>query len=137
MRRWIWMALAAALPLWADQTAEEVKQIVAKMEALQRVTISPEADFKLYDPFRRAAPLIEKAKPVKKIKIPVRIPRLMAVMNDRALIDGRWLRVGDRIGGYRLIAVSSSGAWLSKRGMRRFLPIKKRRSLLKVKDRNE
>ena len=137
MRRRLLLLMTMMLPLWADGTAEEVKRIVAKMEALQRVTISPRIDFKLYDPFRRAAPLIEKAKPVKRIVIPVRIPKLMAVMNDRALIDGRWLRVGERIGGYRLAAVSSSGVWLVKGRVRRFLPIAKGRSLLKIKDRNE
>lgn len=133
MRRWVMLAVAV-IPLAAEVDRQKVSQIVEKMEALQRVSISPDIDFKLYDPFRRVAPLIEKAQPVKKTKLPRPVPKLTAVMNDRALIDGRWVRVGDRVGGYRLVALSSAGVWIAKGDKRRFLPLLKRHGLLKIKD---
>ncbi len=136
MRRWmvVWIL---SLPLCADgEIAGDVRHIIAKMEALQRVKIPSVIDFELYDPFRKTAPLVQKSQGVKRKQKSSRVFRLMAVMNDRALIDGHWVRKGERIGGYRLAALSSSGVWLVKRGIRRFLPLGQRGRRLRIKDRN-
>ncbi len=111
-----------------------IAPIVEKFENLETFRIPAAVAYRVYDPFRRAAPRIKTAQ-TRHHTLRRTLPKLTAIMNDRAYMAGRWVRVGDRIGEYTVLEIRKGGVWLKRGGARRFLPLaQKRKSLLNIKD---
>jgi len=124
-------ALSFLCTLHASDSA--VERILKKLERVESVQIPAKVGYRIYDPFKSVAPLVKKS--VRHRSFMRRsLPKVTAVMNDRAFIGGRWVRVGERIGGYTVAKVGSDGVVLKKGRTTRLLPLSGKKRILKVKD---
>lgn len=132
MRRWLLLLVpfALSLPSIADDT---VAQIVSKFEQVQAMKLPQRPDFTIYDPFVRAEPIVKGRVAVRRKPRNTSL-RLEAVLNDRAFINGRWMRAGMRLGGWRIVSIRPEGVTLRQGGRRLLLPLVSRKRLLKIKD---
>lgn len=131
MKRVFVFTLLSTAALWGS--AIDVESIAEKLEKVGRWRLPETPDYVIYDPFRRAEPLIKRAK--KRTYTPqAPVVRVSAVMNERAFVNGRWVTRGDRVGPYRIVAVRADGV-VMKHGKRTlFVPLVHEKKLLKIKE---
>ena len=83
-----------------------------------------------YDPFAPAQKIIQKSR---RAPLPSKPPasklHLLAIFGDKAYIDGRFYRVGDRVGGYRIVKIADDYVLLEKKGKMKILFLAKKRIL--------
>lgn len=58
----------------------------------------------------------------------------VTVINDRAFVNGRWLKVGDKIDGYRLEKIYSDKIIVNKRGVKTTLSLGMKQNILKIRE---
>jgi hypothetical protein len=123
--------LLASIVAWSQEV--DVRAIAAKFEEVGRWRLDAEPGYNIYDPFRRAEPLVKAAKrqPAPPRPEPIRVD---AVLGGRALVDGRWVEPGDRVGPYRVVAVRLGGIVVKEGRRARFIPLKRAKRLLKIKE---
>jgi len=131
VKRTILLPIFLALPLWAASI--DVESIAEKLEKVGAWRLPVTPDYVIYDPFKRAEPLIKQAKAAN-FEPQTPALRVTAVMNERAFVNGRWVKRGDRIGPYRIVSVRSDGVVAKEGGRTLFLPLKRKRKLLHIKE---
>ncbi len=114
-------------------SAIDVESIAKKLEKVGRWRLPETPDYVIYDPFRRAEPLIKQAKK-RTYTSQAPVVRVSAVMNERAFVNGRWVARGDRIGPYRIVAVRAGGVVMKEGGRTLFIPLRLEKKLLKIKE---
>lgn len=114
-------------------TSVDVSTIAEKFEKLGKWEFPQAPEYTIYDPFRRAEPLMKRAKTVQHKPKPVAL-KITAIMNGRAFVNGRWVGAGERIDGYRVVEIRANGLVLKSRNRTIFLPLKQKKPLLKTKD---
>jgi len=120
MRRAGWMLLSA-IALWSGPKID-TGAILAKFDQVRAMKITPDVPENFYDPFVRTAPLLKTAHTVKPVPPPP-LPKVEAILNDRALIGKRWVGAGDRVGEYRILSVKQNGVIVRGPKRKRFVPI--------------
>ena len=132
MKKICTLALFLTAALWGSTV--DVESIAKKLEKVGMWELPATPGYVIYDPFRRAEPLIKRAK--KSTRTPPQAPvvRVSAVMNDRAFVNGRWVARGDRIGPYRIVAVRAGGVVMKEGGRTLFIPVRHEKKLLKIKE---
>ena len=110
--------------------SQDINKILKKIEKLKTFSKTERKIEISYDPF-----FPTKKKKVKKKIIKKRTPlKLKAILNKEALINGKWLKEGSRVGNYKIIKIEEQRVWL-KRGQKTILlKLYKKPSLLKVKE---
>ena len=91
--------------------AKEEDEILKILNKTYKKRIVPYPNYDIYDPFQKAMPVIKKAKRVKIKPIPTK-PKVKAIINNSAYIDGKWREVGDNIRGYKLVKINSTSVVL-------------------------
>jgi hypothetical protein len=129
--KWIWWIGIASIALHA--VGLDLELIERKFEKVRSWRLSTEPDYPIYDPFKRAEPLLEE---VKKAKPKPQRPtlRVVTIFNGKAFVNGRWVEAGDRIGYYRVLAVREGGIVVRIGEKTRFVPLVRSKLILKVKD---
>ncbi len=122
--------LSATLLFGSNGSMEPLLQKIEKLEAF---TLSSAVPIKFYDPFKRAASFVKKGKKRGFSSSPS-LPRVLAVMNDRAFVNGRWVHAGDRVAGFKVAKIEGDGVVFKKGGTLRYVPVLKRKRVLKIKD---
>jgi hypothetical protein len=88
-----------------------------------------------YDPFKRAKPLL-----IRKLsKRPVYRPAptaLIAVLNDKAYINGRWYKIGDVLFEGKLFKITDESVYLKKGNKIKIFRLKKEKSILQVSEKD-
>ncbi len=83
----------------------------------------------LYDPFGSAQKIIRKNRlPVTPRPI-VPILRLFAIFGDKAYINGRFYKIGERVGGFYIIKITNNYVLLQRKGKKKILFLRKKRIL--------
>ena len=114
--------------------AVDVHLIAKKIDDLKRDNIlSSEVDYKVYDPFRRAKPLLAKKKKVHVVRKPKPIV-VETILNNRAWVDGRWVQKGSKINGAKVKAVKKNAIIVSYDNKDVIIPVKRGKSFLKLKE---
>ncbi len=88
-----------------------------------------------YDPFVQAKRIIKKAK--RKSSHPSRPKKILhlgAIFDHKAVINGRFLAVGDRVAGYRVAFIGTNFVVLQKGKKKKLLTFKKK-NILKMEKR--
>ncbi len=80
----------------------------------------PLPNYAIYDPFaiETSHKVIIYSAPKKRRWM---LPKLQAIIGNRAFIDGRWISKGARIRGFRLIEIKKNGVVLQRQGVRYYL----------------
>ncbi|HHD77704.1 MAG TPA: hypothetical protein ENK97_02855 [Campylobacteraceae bacterium] len=58
---------------------------------------------------------------------------LQAIVNDRAKINGKWYKKGDRIDDYTLVSIQSSGLFLQNNEFKKRLTLRKKNEKISIK----
>ena len=129
-------ALAAALA-WGNSHYPEIDQLIEKVK-VKRVGLSSEEIKKLKNPFiseKKLKKIIKKAKTPKKTAKKRVYYKLYSIFNNRAKINGRWYRLGSKVGSYRLVSIGSDSVLLRNkyRQLRLFLS-KRKRKLIQIEN---
>ena len=86
-----------------------------------------------YDPFAKAKKIVKEAK--KGSLTPLHKPSgalvLIAIFGDKAFINDRFYKVGQKVGGYVIVRIASTYVVLKKKGKTKILPLGKKH-ILKV-----
>ena len=131
MRRWGAALLLAGTLLSAE--GFQLTTLEKLFEALKKTDLPAAEDYDLYDPFQYTPP----PKPPKP-EPPVaeheaqKLPVLQAIINHSAFMDGRWVRVGDRLGVFKVVAVGPKGVQLLEEHRLHFIAFGKARPLIRV-----
>jgi len=118
------ICLGAALA-FANGVYPEIDALIEKVK-VKRVGLSAEEIARLKNPFIDEERLkkVVKAHKNKRVRKRARLSyRLISILNDRAKINGRWYRVGSRVGGYRLAYVDPIKGFVVLRNKRRSLTL--------------
>ncbi|BBG64917.1 hypothetical protein NNO_0215 [Hydrogenimonas sp.] len=125
------LSILFTLHLFASQ--ESVSEVLKKFEALDSASVPEAVEYRIYDPFVRALPLVKKSR--KRSPVPHhRSLSITAVMNDKVFASGRWLHIGERIGRYRIAGIKRGGVLLERGGVTRFVPIGGKKRILDIKE---
>ena len=69
-----------------------------------------------YDPFYKAEKILKEKKVIRKMqKKPIRLT-LSAIYNNKAYINGKFYKVGDRVGEYRVFKIAKDFVMLKSKG---------------------
>lgn len=132
MKRAIFVLISANL--WSMAAlAGEAEDILKKFDTLKSIHIPSAVEYRVYDPFKRAAPLVKRSGRGFAAHRPVPI-RVTAILNDRAFINGRWVRAGEYLGRYKIARIGATGVVLKSGNMTRFVPLGKRKRILKIEE---
>jgi len=107
----------------------DIQKIAKKIDTLRlSQDISPTLNYKVYDPFAKAKPIIttKKVVVVKKLKPIV----IQTIFNDRVFINSRWLKRGDTVNGMKIKHIYKSYVVIGKRKYR----VKTHKNLIKMKE---
>ena len=89
-----------------------------------------------YDPFVKAKRIIKRAKEPILSSVKMESPHfeLSAIFNDKAFINGRFYKIGDRIWGYRVSEIKENYVILQKNGTKVIVPLVKKHVLGMAKE---
>jgi len=115
-------------------SSSDVHEIAKKIDALGLDdTLNEKVNYKVYDPFKRAKPLL--AKKEKKIEIIKRKSiKVETILNERAWIDGKWLKKGSIINGYHITAINKNAIMLRHNKKEILIPLSQGKNFLRVKE---
>ncbi len=119
-------------PLLAN--ISDSKMVLSIFNQIDKNRIPSEPNFKIYDPFIR----IKRAKAnIKSVSITKMIfPKLSAIMDNRAFINGHWVKSGDMVRDFKIMKISSEGVQLKRLGKRYFLNFSSKRDIVQVISKN-
>ncbi len=83
----------------------------------------------LYDPFGSVQKIIQKDRRPTAPKPVVSALHLFAIFGDKAYINGRFYRVGERVGGFYIIKITNDYVLLERKGKKKILFLRKKRIL--------
>ncbi|GEM_PF-1657244 len=137
--------LIAIVVIWAFmgvivvKAEDMMRNIALKTERMLQAPLSAKPNFHIYDPFVETAPILAKAKESGSVSMEKILPnpplRVSAVLNDRAFVNGRWVKKGDKIGEFKVISISQKRVVLYSGKKRIIVPLKKR-SIIKMQPAN-
>lgn len=116
----------------------DVKKIAKKIGLLKNhIRISKEIDYKVYDPFAKAKPILLKkiTKDTKVVKRKRKRPIIIqTILNKKAFINNRWFGVGDRVFGYLIKSIKRDAIFILKNHKWVKISMKKRKNIVTVKE---
>lgn len=101
---------------YANSDLNKIDSIIEKIK-IKRVGLQKKQIYSLKDPFFYDKKTVLKIKHKKYKKNAYRTYyRLQAIINNRAKINRKWYKIGNKIGGYKLYEICSNCVKLKKRG---------------------
>ena len=89
-----------------------------------------------YDPFYKAQKLLKKPKRVQIFSKPIKL-KVYAIYNNRAYINGKFYKIGDKIAGYKIYKIYDSYVVLKRKSKLKILHLVKNRILKMRKEKWE
>ena len=115
--------------------AKDISILVSKIEYLKNEASKSfnEIDVR-YDPFIQTNKIFIKKKNLKKMIKPSLKTSLILVtiLNNKAFINSKWYKKGDKLRGYKIVYVGNNKVMLKKQNKIKYLQIKKTKNILKV-----
>ena len=133
----IYTLLIISLPILSFSSNIDMKKIVAKIEALKNnVNISASVDYKVYDPFARAKPILnEKVKRIRNKKIYRNSSIVIqTILNNKVLINGKWFKVGDKVQGATIKNINENNIMIYKNNKWLKVSFKRKKDIIKIKN---
>jgi len=126
------ISLFILIPLFALASDVDVKLIVEKIEKLKSVNnISDKINYKVYDPFSQAKPILES----KSFIVPQTRKKiiLQTILNEKALINGKWYSVGDTLQGAVIKSINRDSIVIIRNGKKVKVSFEQRKAIIKLK----
>ncbi len=128
--RWIIIAsLLADSSLWSSPIHKTIDELLENEK--EQVL-----DVPMYDPFKRAKPLLKQKNRSKSVyrRSPL---QLTAVLNDKAFINGRWYNRGELTAEGKLVRINPMSVYVKEGTKIKILPLKKSKNLLKMSQKGD
>ncbi len=133
--KYLFYIMLIVIPIGANDI--DITPISEKIEALkQSKKTSPVLDYTLFDPFATAKPLLAAKQKPPLIKKRFRPIIVQTILNHRALIDGKWLRVGSSVYGGTISAIEQHRIIVKRGGKTITVPLKTGKRIIKTKEQN-
>ncbi|MEA1982073.1 MAG: hypothetical protein U9N39_00900 [Campylobacterota bacterium] len=130
MRQYLLFFIFSSLPLFADVI--DVQKIALKIDKVHSSKISSTLDYRVYDPFATAKPILKKKTIIKRVRHKSIV--IETILNNRAFIEKKWYSVGDTIYGQKIKNVRRDGIVILKNYKKTFIPLKKNTNIIKIKE---
>jgi len=128
MRGAVMTAFILAASLMASSIHMTIDELLDKEQ-------TKELELPKYDPFKRAKPLL-----VRKLsKAPVAKPRrteLVAILNEKAFINGRWYQKDDELMQGRVYKITDESVYIKQGKKIKILRLKKEKRLLEISEKD-
>jgi len=123
------------MPLVAELTVKKIDKMVEQIQGKRSSKVNVQFE-KVASPFAIVVQNDQNSTPVMKTVEQQVSFRLSAIVNDRAMINDRWLAVGDTIQGYVVETVEENRVVLKKsnRTVELFLPDPNKSNLLQISE---
>jgi hypothetical protein len=123
------------LPLVAELTVDKIDKMVEQIQGKRSSKVDVQFE-KVASPFAIVVQSDQNATPIMKTVEQQVSFRLSAIVNDRAMINDRWLASGDTIQGYVVETVEENRVVLKKsnRTVELFLPDPNKSNLLQISE---
>ncbi len=122
----------SALFAWSNSQYPEIDKLIEKVK-VKREGLKSEEIKKLKNPFvseKKLIKIIKKTEIAKKTAKKRVYYKLYSIFNDKAKINGRWYKIGSKVGSYRLVSINSNSVLLRKRNRQLRLYLSKRKRKL-------
>jgi len=122
------------LPLLGFSSEIDVKKIVKKIEMLQHnKNISSKIHYNVYDPFATAKPILKQ-----KNNTPIKLHKdssitIETILNNKVLIAGKWLSVGDKINGATIKSINKNNIIIYKNNRWIKVSFKRKKDIINIK----
>lgn len=113
-----------------DINIEELAKRIDNLESSTK--LSKNLDYKVYDPFATAKPILKQSQIIKK-KYHQKI-LLQTILNDKVFIQNRWYTKGDAIQGYKIKQIFKNSVLLCKNNKCKKTYQKTSKNLLTIED---
>jgi len=123
--------------LYLNASDFSIDKIVKKIDSVQKtVQKSPTLDYKVYDPFATAKPILkQKSKTVKIVKnIKAKPILIQTIFNHKVLINGHWYRVGDKVYGATIVTIAKKNIILLKNNVKRTIYMRNKKKIIQTKE---
>jgi hypothetical protein len=113
----------------------DVSKIVEKVRNIKKSNqLSPILEYKVYDPFATAKPILKekKIKVIHKPKEQSIIPQ--TILNGEVFIDKKWYATGDIIRGYKIKNIGTKSILLYKNGIYKKCSLKSSNNIVKFEE---
>ncbi len=109
----------------------DISEKIAKINS--SVKKNQKLDYKVYDPFATAKPILKIKKIVKKSKIyhPITVE---AILNNKAFIENKWYSVKDKIRGFKIISIKKDGIMIVKNNKKSLIKLRGVGNMIQIKE---
>jgi len=125
--RWM-ILLVFGYTLWASPIPKTIDQLLNNED-------TTELEVPQYDPFKRATPLLQKKSTRDKVSRPLPT-QLIAVLNEKAFINGKWYKEGDVLAEGKITEVRADSVYLKKGRTVKILKLKKIKSMFTLEQKD-
>ena len=144
MKKIALLCMVAGVAVWAESLPADSERLALIKEyrmmfskiGQKRVGATPEEIEAVRPPFIRLTKEEAKKTVVKKDGTKVAVKSgyvLQAIMNDRAKINGKWYKLGDKIDDFTLATIQSSGVFLQNSDYKKRLTLRKKNEKISIK----
>ena len=129
------IVLLSLLPLLLFGAAD-VKKIARKIEMLQHEKmLENRPQYSVYDPFRRAKPLLaKKTAYFQRKNRKFQSLHVETILNGKAFINGRWIGVGEKISGAKVVNIRQNSVVVVYNKKSIYIPVVKPKRVIKFKE---
>ncbi len=124
------------LLLFISANAWDISTLLSKIDYLRSETSKSFKEIEpSYDPFMQTKKIFIKKRDLKVATKPsakITPLTLITILNDRAFINSKWYKKGDKLYGYKIVYIGDDKVVLKKDNKVKYLQIKKIKNLLKV-----
>jgi hypothetical protein len=116
----------------------DIEKVVAQVNSIKESNqLSPNLEYKVYDPFATAKPILKekKRKGIHKTKVRRIIPQ--TILNGEVFIDKKWYAIGDVIRGYKIKNINKRSISLYKNGLYKKVYLKSSKNVVKIEEKIE
>jgi hypothetical protein len=112
----------------------DVHVIAEKIDAFAAdQSLSEHLEYKVYDPFKRAKPLLAQKQKVA-MKPHHKMFKVETILNNRAWVNGKWVQKGSIINGSKVVAVHKDAIIVRDDDREILIPVSRGKNLLRVKE---
>ena len=133
------MRYILVIMLFISANAGDISILLSKIDYLKSETSKSFKEIKLnYDPFIQTKKIFIKKRDLKVATKPspkITPLTLITILNDRAFINSKWYKKGDKLYGYKIVYIGDDKVILKKESKIKYLQIKKTKNILKVEKR--
>jgi hypothetical protein len=120
----IFLILSIVLSLYAEDLKLRTQKLIAPIEKTLIVRVK-------YDPFKKGQEVVQK---IFSKKVQDNTLYVTAILNNKAFINSRWYRVGEKVDGYKIIQLKENSILVKNSKKVLKFSIKRRDNIVKVKD---